>query len=61
MTKIPPVHRIALLFNGNKILVRDIIAVSDARARQSLQACLCAGIAVPEQVAQNEPAQPSLT
>lgn len=28
-----------------------IIAVSDARARQLLQACLCAGIAVPEQVA----------
>ncbi|WDZ95841.1 DNA-binding transcriptional regulator [Herbaspirillum sp. WKF16] len=28
-----------------------IIAVTDARARQLLQACLCAGIAVPEQVA----------
>jgi LacI family transcriptional regulator len=28
-----------------------IIGVSDARARQLLQACLCAGIAVPEQVA----------
>jgi LacI family transcriptional regulator len=28
-----------------------IVAVTDARARQLLQACLCAGIAVPEQVA----------
>ena len=28
-----------------------IIGVTDARARQLLQACLCAGIAVPEQVA----------
>jgi LacI family transcriptional regulator len=42
-----------------------IIAVSDARARQLLQACLTAGIAVPEQVAligiDNDPLTRSLT
>ena len=42
-----------------------IIAVSDARARQLLQACLSAGIAVPEQVAligiDNDPLGRSLT
>ena len=42
-----------------------IIAVSDARARQLLQACLTAGIAVPEQVAligiDNDPLTRTLT
>ncbi|MGV8918926.1 MAG: XylR family transcriptional regulator [Pseudomonas sp.] len=42
-----------------------IIAVNDARARQLLQACLTAGIAVPEQVAligiDNDPLTRSLT
>ena len=42
-----------------------IIAVSDARARQLLQACLSAGIAVPEQVAligiDNDPLARTLT
>ncbi|UXZ98089.1 XylR family transcriptional regulator [Pseudomonas phytophila] len=42
-----------------------IIAVSDARARQLLQACLTAGISVPEQVAligiDNDPLTRSLT
>lgn len=42
-----------------------IIAVSDARARQLLQACLTAGIAVPDQVAligiDNDPLTRSLT
>src|SRR5690606_35683280 len=42
-----------------------IIAVTDARARQLLQACLTAGIAVPEQVAligiDNDPLTRSLT